>query len=152
MRSLDTTTRGKPVQQQRPNKVKNKDQGQHQEEPLQWQATVLKFLLFILRFLLSDTHSRKNSFKNNLLFMAALGLSLVAANGGYCSSRASHCGGFSSGGWALGLVGSAALQLWDLPWLEIKPVIPALQGGFLTSGQTTREAQEGISLLLLVHI
>jgi len=48
--------------------------------------------------------------------MAALGLCLVAANGGYCSSRASHGGGFSfSGGQALGLVGSAALQLWDLP-------------------------------------
>ena len=48
--------------------------------------------------------------------MATLGLSLVAANGGYCSSGASHCGGFShSGGRALGLVDSAALQLWDLP-------------------------------------
>ena len=85
--------------------------------------------------------------------MAALGLCLVAANGGNCSSRASHCGGFSfSGGQALGLVGSAALQLWDLPWPEIKPVIPALQGVFPTTGQTTREAQEGISLLVLSHI
>ena len=90
------------------------------------------------------------------VFAAACGLFLAAASGGYSSlccagfslwwllllrSTGSTCTGFSScglqalehrlrscGAWAQLLCG-----LWDLPGPELKPVSPALAGGFLTA-------------------
>ena len=97
------------------------------------------------------------------LFWAVLGLrccagfSLVAASGGYssCGAQASHSSGF----WFQGTSAAAAHELssygsqplehrlngygawaellptkWDLPGLGIKPVSPALAGGFFTTG------------------
>ena len=78
------------------------------------------------------------------VFIAARGLSLVAASGGYSSlscagfslrwlllvqSTGSSRTGFSSCcSWALLLCG-----MWDLPGPGIEPVFPALAGGFLTT-------------------
>ena len=72
------------------------------------------------------------------------GLSLVAAVWATlpCGARVSHCGGFScSGARALGawasLVAARGLKLlcsmWGLPGAGLKPVSPALAGGFLTT-------------------
>ena len=78
------------------------------------------------------------------VFVAARGLSLVAASGGYFSLRCacfslwwllllrstgSRCAGFSScGTWALLL-----RSMWDLRGPGFEPVSPALAGGFLTT-------------------
>ena len=97
------------------------------------------------------------------VFIAARGLSLVAASGATlrCSAWASHCGGFSCcRAWALGSwtsvavacglssCGSWALErrlsscgaqaqlvcgMCDLPRPGLEPVSPALAGGFLTT-------------------
>ena len=97
------------------------------------------------------------------VFVAACGLSLVVASGGYscCCAQASHCGGFSCcGARALGTrasvvvahglssCGSRALErrlsscgawaqllrgMWDLPGPGLEPVSPALAGRFLTT-------------------
>ena len=97
------------------------------------------------------------------IFVAVCGLSLVAASEATLrfGVRASHCSGFSCcGAWALGAwasvvvvrrlssCGSGALEcrlsgcgarasllrgMWDLPRPGIKPVSPALAGGFLTT-------------------
>ena len=83
-----------------------------------------------------------------LLFLAALGLpccpqtvfSCLGAHGaGWPLSgfhvHASHCGGCSCcGTQTLGHKGLAALHMWELPRPGIKPVSPALVGGFLTTG------------------
>ena len=83
------------------------------------------------------------------------GLSLVAVSGGYsvrCGAQASHCGGFSCGARALGAwpsscglwallhrlssCGARAYLLcgmWNHPGPGLKPVSPALAGGFLTT-------------------
>ena len=85
------------------------------------------------------------------VFIAACGLSLVAASGATlrCGARASHCGGFSLL-WSMGSrcadfssCGSRALEcrltscgaralllrgMWDLPVPGIEPVLPALAG------------------------
>ena len=91
------------------------------------------------------------------VFIAAHGLSLVAASGGYSSLRCtdfslrwllllwstgSRCAGFSScGTWALehrlSSRGTWALLLhgmWDLPGPGLEPVSPALAGSFVTTG------------------
>ena len=70
------------------------------------------------------------------------GLSLVVTSRGYfsCGAWASHCGGFSCcRAWALGhklsSCGTGAkllLCMWDLPRPRIKPMSPALTGGFFT--------------------
>ena len=97
------------------------------------------------------------------VFVAACGLSLVAASGATlpCGAWASHCGGFSCcKAWALGVwasvvvarglsrCGSWALEhwlsscgaqasllrgMWDLPGPGLEPMSPALAGGFLTA-------------------
>ena len=90
------------------------------------------------------------------VFVAARGLSLVVASGGYSSlqcmgfslrwllllcSTGSRCVGISScGSWALehklSSRGAQALLLhgmWDLPGPGLEPVSPALAGGFLTT-------------------
>ena len=97
------------------------------------------------------------------LFIAACGLSLLAASGGYSSLRCagfSYCGGFCCRAQAIGAqasvvvacglssCGSQALEhrlsscgaraqllrgMWDLPGPGLKPVSPALAGGFLTT-------------------
>ena len=85
-----------------------------------------------------------------LVFVAAHGLSLVAASGGYsllrsmgsrragsvvvarglssCGSRVLECRLSSCGTWAQVLHG-----MWDLPGPGLKPVFPAVTGGFLTT-------------------
>ena len=78
------------------------------------------------------------------VFVAARGLSLVVASGGYSSSRCtgfalqwllflrsmgSRCTGFSSCGTRAQLLCS----MWDLPGPGFKPVSPALAGRFLTT-------------------
>ena len=104
----------------------------------------------------------KNIFPFNLfiwlrwVFIAACGLSLVAASGGYSSFRCSGFSlwwllllqstgsrrtGFSScGSWAperrLSICGTRAQLLrgmWHLPGPGLEPVSPALAGGFLTT-------------------
>ena len=90
------------------------------------------------------------------IFVAACGLSLVAASGGYCSlwcagfslrwlvllqSTSSRLAGFSSCGsqaleCRLSSCGARAKLLrgmWDLPGLGLEPVSPALAGGFLST-------------------
>ena len=87
------------------------------------------------------------------LFLAALGLrccTRVFSSCGEpgllcCGVRASHCGGFSCcRAWALGARPSVRLSscgawaqvlhgMWDLPRPGLKPVSPALAGGFLTT-------------------
>ena len=82
-----------------------------------------------------------------LVFVAALGLSLVAKRAGatlHYGGRASHCGGLSGrGAQALELKASsicgswASLPcgMWDLPGPGLKPVSPVLSGRFfLTTG------------------
>ena len=84
-----------------------------------------------------------------LVFVAAHGLSLAAASGGYslCGARASHCGGFSCcraralGVWASVVVARGLQSAGSVvvahklscsgPGLE--HVSPALAGGFLTT-------------------
>ena len=76
-----------------------------------------------------------------LVFVAACGLSLVVASGGYSSlgcagfslqwllllqSKGSRCMGFSSCGARAELLRST----WDLPGPGLEPVSPALAGGF----------------------
>ena len=97
------------------------------------------------------------------VFVAACGLSLVAVSGAIlpCGAWASHCSGFSCcGAQALGLRASVVVArglsccglwalecrlsscgawayllcgMWDLPGPGLKPVSPALAGGFLTT-------------------
>ena len=63
-----------------------------------------------------------------------------------CSVRSSHCRGFScSGAWALGVWAELPHSLWDFTRLGIKPVFPALQGGFLTT-------QTPLSILFLSNL
>ena len=105
------------------------------------------FLIFVYLFIYFWLH---------WVFVAAHGLSLVAASGGYSSlwcmgfslrwllllwSTGSRCMGFSSCGlWALecrlSSCGARALLLpgmWDPPRPGLEPVSPAVAGGFLTS-------------------
>ena len=98
--------------------------------------------------------------EQGLLFVVVRGL-LIAGATLCCGARASHCSGFSCcGAWAVGVrasvvvarglssCGSLALErrvsscgaqayllrgMWDLPGLGLKPVSPALAGGFLTT-------------------
>ena len=100
-------------------------------------------------------------FLNVYLFMAVLGLhcclgfALAAESRGSsrCGARASHCSDFCFGAWALGHAGfsscsfqalehrlssrstwaSLLLGMWGLPGSGIKPVSPALAGGFFTT-------------------
>ena len=58
-----------------------------------------------------------------------------------CGVLTSHCGDFSCGAQALelwltrcGAWASLLLGMWDLPGPGIKPMFPALAGGFLTIG------------------
>ena len=90
------------------------------------------------------------------VFVAARGLSLFAASGGYSSlwctgfslrwllllwSTGSKCEAFSScGSWAperrlssCGLRAQLLRGMWDLPGPGLEPVSPALAGGFLTT-------------------
>ena len=85
------------------------------------------------------------------VFIAARRLSLVAASGGFSCCRARALGarasvdavrGLSSRGtWALERVGFSSCgarawllrRMWDLPGAGLKPVSPALAGGFLTT-------------------
>ena len=116
---------------------------------------LVEFILFIYLFINLLIY-----FWLHWVFVAPCGLSLVAVSGGY-SSWASHCGGFSCcRAQALGVqasvvvarglssCGSRALEhrlsscgsraqplrgMWDLPRPGLKPVSPALAGGFLTT-------------------
>ena len=86
------------------------------------------------------------------VFVAVCGLPLVEARAGttlHFDARASHCGGFSCcGAWALGTQASVVVAyglsscgaraqllhgMWDLPAPGLKPVSPALAGGFPTT-------------------
>ena len=78
------------------------------------------------------------------VFLVAHGLSLVAAGGGYSSLR---CAGFSlqwflllrstgsrrAGFSSCGARAQLVCGMWDLPGPGLKPVSPALAGGFLTT-------------------
>ena len=95
------------------------------------------------------------------LFLAVLGPRCCAQAFSSCGERASHCCGFSCcGAWALGAQASVVVScrlsscgswapehrlsscgaqaqllhgIWDLPGPGLKPVSPALAGGFLTT-------------------
>ena len=78
------------------------------------------------------------------VFVAACGLSLVAAGGSYssCGAWTSHCCDFSCcGAGALELSLSSCgppaqlpRSMWDLPGPGIEPLSPALAGRFLSAG------------------
>ena len=83
-----------------------------------------------------------------------------------CGAQASHCGGFSCcGAWALGMQDSVAAArmlsscgaraqllrgMWDSPRPGIKPVSPALAGGFLTTAPPGKS--QTLSLLICTVI
>ena len=102
-----------------------------------WVAVAISFfkILFIYLFIY---------FCLRLVFVAACGLSLVAASGGYSALR---CAGFSLQ-WLLLLQSKGSRRvgfsscvtraqllcgMWDLPGPGLEPVSPALAGGFLTT-------------------
>ena len=79
------------------------------------------------------------------LFVAMLCLCCCAQAFSSCRTRASHCGGFSCcRALALGYRGFSSCGVrallpcgrWNLPRPGIKPVFPALDGWFLTTGLT----------------
>ena len=78
-----------------------------------------------------------------IFWLAALGLHRCEQAFPSCSTGASHCSGFSSSGaQALGHEGfsncgtwaSLPHDIWNLSGPGIKPVFPALEGRFLTTG------------------
>ena len=89
------------------------------------------------------------------VFVAAHGLSLVAASGGYSSLR---CTGFSLR-WLLLLRSTGSRRvgfsscgtraellcgMWDLPGPGLEPVSPALAGGFLTTAPPGKSQDSGL--------
>ena len=106
------------------------------------------------------------------VFVAARGLSLVTASGGYSSLRCagfslrwllllrstgSRCTGFSScGSWVLerrlsscGARAQLLRGMWDLPGPGLEPVSPALAGGFLT---TVPPGKPEIHVLIYIYL
>ena len=95
------------------------------------------------------------------VFIAIHRLSLVAVSMGLLSSNglwAFHQGGFSCWRtWALGCVGFNSCVTWsylprgmrNLPGPGIKPVSPALAGGFLATGPP-RKSQQRLSIVVLM--
>ena len=104
------------------------------------------------------------------VFVAARGLSLVAASGGYSSLRyegfslrwllllestGSRCAGFNSCGlWALELRLSSCgsrtellCGMWDLPGPGLIPLSPALAGGFLTTAPPGKPGSIGFEMI-----
>ena len=85
-----------------------------------------------------------------------------------CSVWASHCGGFSfCRAWALGMWASVVVALrlnscgtqaqllrgmWDLPGPGLKPVSPALAGGFLTTAPPGKSQQSPFFSFFIVHV
>ena len=98
--------------------------------PFYWFGVFLKINLFIYFWL-------------HWVFVAARGPPLVAASRAtpWCGARASHCGGWSRcRAWALDCRLSSCGEraqllrgMWDLPGAGLKPMSPALAGGFLTT-------------------
>ena len=82
---------------------------------------------------------KKNFFSYVIFWLAVLGLCCHEQAFSSFSTGASHCSGFSSSvaqalgheGWP---VGSLPHNIWNLSGPGIKPVFPALEGGFLTTG------------------
>ena len=115
-------------------------------------CSLLFLILVICRlFFLRSIQLKVCQFKKKLLiyfwlcrvFVAALGLSLVWPVGAalYCSTQASHCGGFSCcTAWALGLTCFSScgawvqllFSMWDFLVPGIEPMSLVLQGEFLT--------------------
>ena len=123
--------------------------------------TVFFFLIYLIYF----------HFWLCWVFAAACGLSLVAVSGGYSSlgSQASHCGGFfcyraqALGSWAqqLWFMGfrmraqywatwaQLLCGMWNLPGPGVKPMSPALPGGFLSTVPTGKSAWSVIQISVM---
>ena len=92
------------------------------------------------------------------VFIAVCRLSLVALSKGLLSgsgAEASHCSGFPCcGAWArvgfssCGRRTQLPCSMWSLPGERIKPMSPALAGGFLTTGPPRRS----LTLFILVKL
>ena len=89
-----------------------------------------KFIYFIVYFIFGRVGSS----------LLRAGFSLVGERGAtLCGARASHCGGFSCcraralGARASVVVAHRLHGMWVLPGPGLKPVSPALAGGFLTT-------------------
>ena len=90
----------------------------------------------------------------NRLSLVAVSMGLLDSNGLW----AFHCGGFSCcRAWALGCVGFNSYVTWsylprgmrNLPGPGIKPVSPALAGGFLTTGPPWKSQQRLYIVVLM---
>ena len=105
-------------------------------------------------------------------FRCWVGFSLVASSGGLlssCSSRASPCGGFSCGTWALGHEGVSSYHygalehrvsscdtraqllhtMWYSPRPEIEPMFPALVAGFVTTKPPGKPQSPKVVVILI---
>ena len=69
-----------------------------------------------------------------------------------CSVRASHCSGFSCcGARALGAWAQLLRGMWDLPGPGLKPLSPALTGGFLTTAPPGKSHNSVVLYTRVLH-